>query len=147
MISELINTGLDSSECNNICKKCQRRGLGSVPLKIHRNITQIPNLIAFELTPHYHNIRPDIRLYWHGPNGQESLILCGLIYGGHQHFTSRFIDNTGTVWYHDGMTTGSSCTQERTVTILDDTSWLQKTNEGKTLISCIYRNLKIGRST
>jgi hypothetical protein len=106
-------------------------------LTVHRNIIQHPNLISFELLPYYHNIKPDIRLYWHVSNGCKSLILCGLIYGGHQNFTCKYIDDTGTVWYHDGITTGSSCRQKRAITIMDDTAWLQKMDSGKKLISCI----------
>ncbi|KIM78557.1 hypothetical protein PILCRDRAFT_75281, partial [Piloderma croceum F 1598] len=36
----------------------------------------------------------------------------GLIYHGDFHFTSRIIGTDGMVWYHDGMTTGSSCENE-----------------------------------
>src|ERR1700732_1730913 len=33
----------------------------------------------------------------------------GLIYHGDFHFTSHIIGTDGIVWYHDGMTIGSSC--------------------------------------
>ena len=33
----------------------------------------------------------------------------GLIYRGNFHFTSCIIGNNNNVWYHDGMTTGSTC--------------------------------------
>ena len=36
----------------------------------------------------------------------------GLIYHGDFHFTSRIIGTDGIVWYHHGMTTGSSCENE-----------------------------------
>ena len=36
----------------------------------------------------------------------------GLIYHGDFHFTSCIVGTDGTVWYHDGMTTGSSCENE-----------------------------------
>ena len=36
----------------------------------------------------------------------------GLIYHGCFYFTSCIIGNDNNVWYHDGMTTGSSCKNE-----------------------------------
>ena len=35
-----------------------------------------------------------------------------LIYHGDFHFTSRIVENDGIAWYHNGMTTGSSCESE-----------------------------------
>src|ERR1700732_1477750 len=44
----------------------------------------------------------------------ESIVLKvrGLIYHGNFHFTSRIIGTDGIVWYHDGITTGSTCENE-----------------------------------
>ncbi len=138
-ISDLINIGLDREVSNKSCEHC------FVPLTIQRNITSSPHLIAFEFAHADHNIEPDVRLYWHGPNGIESLILCGLIYGGQSHFTSRYIDNTGTIWYHDGIATGQACIQEKTITMLEDTAWLRRAgnNSEKILITCVYRSHQI----
>ena len=36
----------------------------------------------------------------------------GLIYHGNFHFASCIIGTDGIVWYHDGLTTGSSCENE-----------------------------------
>ncbi|KAF9470612.1 hypothetical protein BDN70DRAFT_774311, partial [Pholiota conissans] len=52
--------------------------------------------------------------------------LCGIIYGGQHHFTSRFIDKSGTIWYHDGMETQNNLLQEMTLTMLSDTAFLRK---------------------
>ncbi len=38
--------------------------------------------------------------------------LRGLIYWGADHFTSRFVDSEGRVWFHDGISTGSQCILE-----------------------------------
>ncbi|KAJ7611959.1 hypothetical protein B0H17DRAFT_906243, partial [Mycena rosella] len=38
--------------------------------------------------------------------------LRGVIYGGQDHFTCRFFDQTGCMWFHDGITTGRQCIQE-----------------------------------
>jgi hypothetical protein len=44
-------------------------------------------------------------------NDGESIVLKvrGLIYHGNFHFTSCIIGTDGIVWYHDGITTGSTC--------------------------------------
>ncbi|KAK0437259.1 uncharacterized protein EV420DRAFT_1220474, partial [Desarmillaria tabescens] len=33
-------------------------------------------------------------------------MLAGVIYFGNAHFTARFIDNTGNVWFNDGYVNG-----------------------------------------
>ncbi|KAJ7907077.1 hypothetical protein B0H13DRAFT_1618732, partial [Mycena leptocephala] len=40
--------------------------------------------------------------------------LRGIMYGGKtsNHFTCRFIDRQGEIWFHDGITTGFTCTPE-----------------------------------
>ncbi|KIM72761.1 hypothetical protein PILCRDRAFT_81623, partial [Piloderma croceum F 1598] len=52
----------------------------------------------------------------YNPPGKVSetvvLDVRGLIYHGEFQFTSRIIGTDGMVWYHDGMTTGSSCENE-----------------------------------
>ena len=35
-----------------------------------------------------------------------TLHLKGLVYHGDYHFTCRIIDESGNIWFHDGMTTG-----------------------------------------
>ncbi|KAJ7022367.1 hypothetical protein C8F04DRAFT_971599 [Mycena alexandri] len=40
------------------------------------------------------------------------LRLRGIIYGGQAHFTSRFVDKEGVMWFHDGITTASRCLEE-----------------------------------
>ena len=35
-----------------------------------------------------------------------TLHLKGLVSHGNYHFTCRIIDKSGTIWFHDGMTTG-----------------------------------------
>ncbi|KAI0652908.1 hypothetical protein C8Q70DRAFT_928980, partial [Cubamyces menziesii] len=38
--------------------------------------------------------------------------ICGAIYLGMNHFTCRYIDVQGIVWYHDGMSNGRFCVRE-----------------------------------
>ena len=43
-----------------------------------------------------------------GETGRVRYNLRGLVYYKDQHFTSRFVTETGMIWFHDGMLTGSS---------------------------------------
>ena len=38
--------------------------------------------------------------------------LTAVIYFGSNHFSCRFVDDDGVVWYHDGIETGSMCTKD-----------------------------------
>ena len=38
--------------------------------------------------------------------------LTGIIYNGQNHFVCRIIDDTGIVWYNDGIATGQRCLKE-----------------------------------
>jgi hypothetical protein len=68
----------------------------------------------------------------------ETVILDvrGLIYHGDFHFTSRIIGTDGIVWYHDGMTTGSSCENEGDFDKLSSKNLLKC--KGKKLILVVY---------
>ncbi|EIW61752.1 uncharacterized protein TRAVEDRAFT_117359 [Trametes versicolor FP-101664 SS1] len=59
-----------------------------------------------------HSVERSLRLE---VNGRVRVwCLRGLIYWGADHFTSRFIDGEGRVWFHDGISTGSQCVLETT---------------------------------
>jgi len=66
--------------------------------------------------------------------------LCGIIYGDGHHFVCRIIDESGTVWYHDGIATRSQCRREQTLTLLSDCTWLKKSGE-KIMVYCIYKRI------
>ncbi|KAH9949756.1 hypothetical protein B0H21DRAFT_687977, partial [Amylocystis lapponica] len=38
--------------------------------------------------------------------------LCGIIYYGGFHFTSRIIMSDGSIWFNDGISTGNMCKLE-----------------------------------
>ncbi|KAI0026652.1 hypothetical protein K488DRAFT_65500, partial [Vararia minispora EC-137] len=46
--------------------------------------------------------------------------LKGIVYSGQSHFTCRFLNRSGHVFYHDGMTTGRRCVYESNYTNLTD---------------------------
>ncbi|KAJ7835188.1 hypothetical protein B0H14DRAFT_2363547 [Mycena olivaceomarginata] len=59
------------------------------------------------------------------------LKLRGIIYGGQNHFTSRFIGRDGSTWFHDGVTTGSNCLPEVNIQSLPDKLALHHCGEKK----------------
>ncbi|KAI0649973.1 hypothetical protein C8Q79DRAFT_901514 [Trametes meyenii] len=61
--------------------------------------------------------------------------LCGVIYLGGEHFTSRYIDDDGVSWYHDGMITGRTCIREDHYTNLN--LWISR---DRTATHLIYWN-------
>ena len=69
-----------------------------------------PNILIFEINSRNIKVSKTFKFEQEG----EAVILYvkGLIYHGDFHFTSRIIGNDGIIWYHDGMTTGSSCENE-----------------------------------
>ena len=48
----------------------------------------------------------------HGSTHATTLHLKGLVYHGDYHLASRIIDNSGNIWFHDGMTTGKIALKE-----------------------------------
>ena len=60
----------------------------------------------------------------------------GLIYHGGFHFTSCIIESDGIEWYHDGMTTGSSCENEGHFDKMSSRNLLKF--KGKKLILVVY---------
>ncbi|KIM77344.1 hypothetical protein PILCRDRAFT_76841 [Piloderma croceum F 1598] len=74
------------------------------------NFKSTPSVLVFEINSRNIKVSKTLRFEQKG----ETVVLDvrGLIYHGDFHFTSCIIGNDGMVWYHDGMTTGSSCENE-----------------------------------
>ncbi|KAJ7629546.1 hypothetical protein B0H17DRAFT_962868, partial [Mycena rosella] len=79
---------------------------------------EVPSLIILEII--HRMIRFDEELVFDCNGLLVTLRLRGIIYGGQGHFTSKFIDRNGVVWFHDGITTGRRCTRETELTSLAD---------------------------
>ncbi|KAF8868706.1 hypothetical protein BD779DRAFT_1459456 [Infundibulicybe gibba] len=82
---------------------------------------QAPPLLAFDIAGcgSGHTIEDELSI---GVDNQIwTYALRGVIYHGHEHFTARIITADGTVWYHDGMETGSHVRWEgdSTATVAD----------------------------
>lgn len=50
---------------------------------------------------------------------EQEYRLCGVIYFGEFHFTSRIITPDGNVWFNDGVTTGNQCKFEGNLKIIN----------------------------
>ncbi|KAJ7044263.1 hypothetical protein C8F04DRAFT_942404 [Mycena alexandri] len=60
----------------------------------------------------------------------------GIVYGGEGHFTARYISAHGSVWFHDGITTGRNCVEEGHIDSMDLHSLAHA--RGKTALTLIY---------
>ena len=65
-------------------------------------------MLVFQINPRNIKVRKTLKFEQKG----EVLDVRGLIYHGDFHFTSCIIGSDGMVWYHDGITTRSSCENE-----------------------------------
>ncbi|KAF8240463.1 hypothetical protein L208DRAFT_1209423, partial [Tricholoma matsutake] len=53
-------------------------------------------------------------------DGQQTTYkLRGVVYHSQDHFISHFITETGSVWYHDGLSTGQQMEHEGDANITD----------------------------
>ena len=93
-----------------------------------------PSVLIFEINSR--NIKVSKTLKFEQEGEFEVLDVRGLIYHGDFHFTSCIIGNDGIVWYHDGMTTGSSCENEGDFDKMSSRNLLKW--KGKKLILVVY---------
>jgi 3-oxoacyl-ACP reductase-like protein len=61
-----------------------------------------PPLVSFNISNF--SVQPQLQFAFNAPNGQSDVIyrLSAVLYFGSAHFTSRYIDVTGTSWSYDG---------------------------------------------
>jgi len=69
-----------------------------------------PALLAFDLGRNVPSLDPVLQITC--TNSRIPYNLRGVVYFSDEHFTARVITNAGTVWFHDGMLTGSSLLYE-----------------------------------
>ena len=67
---------------------------------------------------------------------ESGIKLCGLLYFGNIHFTSRIISLEGDVWYHDGMEMSSECPSQGYRKCMKDPDW--QTCYGRKVVMSIY---------
>jgi hypothetical protein len=91
----------------------------------------------------FNNLRLDEELTFFSATGGTSLRLRGLIYHSPGavmgHFTSVLLDRHGSMWYHDGITTGRFCTANGLISDLQDVLSLQRGPMlGEVLCAALY---------
>jgi len=85
---------------------------GSVITKKYMR-NEIWSLISFADAPSWFITFASHKIKVNAENNSGILGLRGTVYHGDNHFISRFISSNGTIWYHDGITTGRQYTEER----------------------------------
>jgi hypothetical protein len=97
-----------SIECASRCRVCQCH-------IIRQHVFQdTPAIIAFDLSQHQISLLESIVITT--VNGDcTTYKLRGVMYHLDNHFTSRFISESGCVWYHDGILTGRQMVLEGSV--------------------------------
>ena len=123
---------------NRPCQICAEGG-EIVTLNLVSINTDVPYLFIVSIDSTH--LVPSLELDVPHDGGTAKLRLCGIIYGDGSHFVCRVVDGSGTVWYHDGIATGSRCRREQTLTLLSDCTWLRKAGE-KTMVYSIYKRLR-----
>ena len=99
--------------------------------------TDSPSFIAFH--------RKGVHVAWNHylKLGEQTYRLCGLIYYKDFHFTCRIISPNGSIWYNDGIQTGSSSRYEAHIDSMHS-ELLQSAPSGRK-ISVIVYSLAIGK--
>jgi hypothetical protein len=115
-------------ETHEECPDC------SCALKQPISFKSAPNLLVFEINSKNIKISKTLKFVQDG----ETVVLDvrGLIYHGDFHFTSRIIGNDNNVWYHDGMTTSSTCENEGDFDSFSTKKMLKC--QGKRLLLAVY---------
>jgi hypothetical protein len=93
-----------------------------------------PSVLVFEINSR--NIKVSKTLKFEQEGETVVLDIRGLIYLGGFHFTSRIIGIDGMMWYHDGITTRSSCENEGDFNKFSSKNLLKC--RGKNLILVVY---------
>lgn len=136
-VSQLTN--LTAHEVAAKCSHCTDQEQQSYLLR-KPTIHMVPDIFLCEIWDRTLNFMPDVVIPVVTQQGSITLQLCGAVYGDGVHFVSRYIDNAGAVWYHDGMETGSALREENAVNIQSDTRWLTRAGD-RTLTNLVYRKL------
>jgi len=103
-------------QLNNRQRQSQRDCPGCI---LQQKISKLSLSIHFERIPYLMIIEfssPRYIIDWELKYDMDGLLfhfrLAGIIYSGQNHFICRVVDDSGMVWYHDGITTGRRCTRE-----------------------------------
>ena len=96
---------------NHMCHQSQQVcGNCHAPLETRIHFSDPHRIYAVDVTDRHVTLSRTVKIQ--GSAHATTLHLRGLVYHGGYHFTCRIIDESGNIWFHDGMTTGRSTLKE-----------------------------------
>src|SRR6267154_1894318 len=81
-----------------VCSNC------NAPLESTIHFSETHKIYAVDVTDRNVTLSRTVKIQ--GSVHATTLHLKGLVYHGGYHFTCRIVDESGNIWFHDGMTTG-----------------------------------------
>ena len=109
--AQLLNSFQHDDTSTRRCPQC------TLPMTKQRRLHTAPAFIVFEVVAEVAvthasrvTILPSMSTVINDKVHQWNLI--GIVYSGHSHFTSRYIDGNGEIWFHDGVSSGHTCIRE-----------------------------------
>src|ERR1700731_745127 len=104
--------------------------------EMNKNIchNEPPKLLMLEYPES--SIETNPRIKYDTDGGEVYLNLKGIVYLGSFHFTSRLIESDGTIWYHDGRTTGALCEPDGNVELMSNGQL--RSCRGRALVMAVY---------
>ncbi|KAJ7183739.1 hypothetical protein C8R46DRAFT_883813 [Mycena filopes] len=127
-ISDYLTTGRRS------CPTCSIRGVRS-RFTMRTVVRDVPPIMLLDLSHDKLLFSNELAFQVNGV--EVKMKLRGVIYGGQGHFTCRVVQRDRTMWFHDGITTGSSCLRETNLQDVDDRLRLHKCGE-KIAVAVVY---------
>ena len=115
------------------CTACLESATTTCTMYRQTQITHVLPLIALDFGNKHIQIDHSFTIMVDGE--RVNYTLCGVIYYGNSHFTSQVIQSNGTVWFHDGIATGTSMRYDGTLDGLNDDLTLCRS---KTAVAAIY---------
>ncbi|KAJ6548905.1 hypothetical protein B0H19DRAFT_952667 [Mycena capillaripes] len=106
-LQEWLNSYLSRGRSN--CGRCRLNNVRT-RMVMRTTINALPPVFIVNIDHDKLIFNPEIAVDCNGY--LATMTLRGIIYGGQAHFTCRFVDRDGHMWFHDGITTGSRCLPE-----------------------------------
>ncbi|KAJ7749131.1 hypothetical protein B0H16DRAFT_1319457 [Mycena metata] len=116
------------------CTSCRSRGIAT-RMTMRSKVMSVPPLFIFDIT--HHRIVFDRELVLDIGGAPARMKLRGVIYGGQAHFTCRYIDSEGGMWFHDGITTANKCLADVKLSSVENLLDLHRCGE-KIAVAVVY---------
>ena len=91
-------------QSQQVCSNCNS------PLSTKIKSSETHKIYAVDVTDRNVTLSRTVKIQ--GLVRATTLHLKGLVYHGGYHFTCQIIDESGNIWFHDGITTGRTLTKE-----------------------------------